>query len=569
MRKLFRHGSSLVLAIGVAVTPRVGGWQGAPAAAPDTLDFTVLSRGQAVGSQTVTVSKTADTWTVSATGNIGPPFDLATSRLQLRYSADWQPLSFSVEGMQGGQLTTLSTSFTGTSARTEGMVRGQPISSINSVSPKAIVLPTGFYPAYEALAAQLVNSAPGAAFKLFIPPLGEIGATLNRIVPHRLTSPTGPIELQEFDLTIANPGTPLDIEIWTDRSGRLARLAIPASWFVMLRSDISSVMTREETVKRPNDEELYIHGLGFEIAATMSKPALAPAPAPVRGQVVRSPAVVLVGGAPRVDRDERTSGVPVFADLAAALSDAGFLVVRYDKRGAGRSGGRTESATVADYAGDALSIVQWLRKRKDVDQDRIAMIGYAEGGPMALLAAAREKKVAALCLIGAPGQTGREITLLQQQAMLARSNEPEAVKQSQTAMQIRVIDAVIKGTGWEGIRPEVRGQAETAWFKSWLLFNPQPVIAKLKQPMLIVTGALDAQFPPDQADKLESFGQARKKLPAGHTQKLIVAGADHSLAPPRTAGDAGRQAAASGSVSPSASTPIVDWLKATLPARKH
>ena len=32
--------------------------------------------------------------------------------------------------------------------------------------------------------------------------------------------------------------------------------------------------------------------------------------------------------------------------IARALVDAGFLVVRYDKRGIGQSGGRAESATI-------------------------------------------------------------------------------------------------------------------------------------------------------------------------------------------------------------------------------
>ena len=295
----------------------------------------------------------------------------------------------------------------------------------------------------------------------------------------------------------------------------------------------------------------------------MSKPAGAAAPQPVRGKAGRAPAVVLVGGSARVDRDERTAGVPVFADIAAALSDAGFLVVRYDKRGAGRSGGRTESATVADFGDDALSIVQWLRKRQDVDPNRIALLGYADGAAMALLAGAREKKVAALCLVGAPGQSGREITLLQQRALLAKSDEPEASKQAKIALQTRVIDAVLKGTGWEGIAPEVRMQAETAWFRSWLQFNPQVPVAKLKQPMLIVTGALDNQFPPDQADRLEAFGQARKKLPVGLTRKVIVAGVDHTLAPPGPGGDNPPPA----SVSSAALSSIVDWLKQTLPAR--
>ena len=40
------------------------------------------------------------------------------------------------------------------------------------------------------------------------------------------------------------------------------------------------------------------------------------------------------------------NGVPVLGQLAATLVDAGFLVVRYDRRGVGQSGGRAETATI-------------------------------------------------------------------------------------------------------------------------------------------------------------------------------------------------------------------------------
>src|SRR5262245_60777415 len=101
MRRVSGHGSSLILAVAVALAPRAAGWQGPPPPdPPSTLEFTVLSRGQAVGSQTITVTKSSTDFTITALGNIGAPFDLSTSRFQLKYSADWQPLSFSVEGLQ-------------------------------------------------------------------------------------------------------------------------------------------------------------------------------------------------------------------------------------------------------------------------------------------------------------------------------------------------------------------------------------------------------------------------------------------------------------------------------------
>jgi pimeloyl-ACP methyl ester carboxylesterase len=269
-----------------------------------------------------------------------------------------------------------------------------------------------------------------------------------------------------------------------------------------------------------------------------------------------------------MDRDERLGGVPVFANLAAALTDAGFVVARYDKRGVGRSSGRTESATLQDYADDALGVVQWLRKRRDVDANRVAVLGYAEGGAMALIAGSREKRIAALCLVAAPGQSGREFTLQQQQRALARSSESETSKLSKVALQVRIMDAVTRTGNWEGIAPELRQQADTQWFKSWLLFDPAKVVPKLKQPLLIVAGSLDAQFPPEQADRLEALGRARKKLPAAATQKAVVPGVNHQLVP-ATSGEEEEYPSLSGAaLSPGVASVIVDWLKATLPAGK-
>ena len=87
------------------------------------------------------------------------------------------------------------------------------------------------------------------------------------------------------------------------------------------------------------------------------------------------------------------AGIPLFAQLAGQLADPGFVVVRYDKRGVGQSGGRTETVDAADYADDAIAAVKWLAKRKDVDNERIVVAGHSEGAAVAMLAA-REKKIA-------------------------------------------------------------------------------------------------------------------------------------------------------------------------------
>ena len=83
------------------------------------------------------------------------------------------------------------------------------------------------------------------------------------------------------------------------------------------------------------------------------------------------------------------------------------MVVRYDKRGIGQSGGRAESASLADYAEDVRAAVKMLADRKDVDPKRIAVVGHSEGGLVALIAAAKEKRIAAVGLIATPGDHRR------------------------------------------------------------------------------------------------------------------------------------------------------------------
>ncbi len=59
-------------------------------------------------------------------------------------------------------------------------------------------------------------------------------------------------------------------------------------------------------------------------------------------------AIILSPGSAAPDRDETVAGVPLFAQLAGALADAGCVVSATTAR-VGQSGGRDESATLFDY----------------------------------------------------------------------------------------------------------------------------------------------------------------------------------------------------------------------------
>jgi len=313
------------------------------------------------------------------------------------------------------------------------------------------------------------------------------------------------------------------------------------------------VFSRSVTIYRPNDEPVKIPGNGFVLAGTLSRPAA------TTEKVL--PAVVLVGGSGPSDRDGLVVGVPILGQIANALADAGFIVARYDKRGIGQSGGRAEAASLADYTEDVRAAVKWLSDRKDVDDKRIAVVGHSEGGAVALMAAAKEKRIAAIVLIAASGVTGAELVLGQQQHALDRSTMSAEEKQAKVDLQKRIHEAVLTGKGWDQLPADVRKQVDNPEFQSILANDPAKVMPDVKQPILIVQGELDSQVDPSNADKLEALARKRKNSPP--VEVLKVPGINHLLIPAKTGEVAEYSTLTDKQVSASVTGGIDSWLKKT------
>jgi uncharacterized protein len=563
IRGLVRHLSVALLGVSMLAALKTAPVESQAAPTGTESRFLVMFQGIRIGAETVAVTRTDAGWVISSTGQIAPPLDLTTTRFEATYGPDWQPQRLAIEGLLRGQLITLSTVFQPTSATSDILQAGQRATITHKVSPRTVVLPNNFFGAYEALAAQLSSASVGTKFPVYVAPQSEVTVTVDATRPRRIVTANGSVDLEQFDLTFSNPSGPLKAEIWIDARHRFARLVLPSASVTVIRDDLSVVTAREERVSRAGDEDVFIPATGFNIGATVTKPSPG-ADTGAKNAAVRVPAVVLVAGSGRQDRDEMIHGIPILGQLAGMLADAGFLVVRYDKRGIGLSGGRTESATLDDYATDVISVVNWLRRRKDVDADRIAVVGHSEGGAVAMLAADREDRIKAVGLVAAPGLTGREVTLEQQQHALARSNEPEADKKAKVALQLRIMEAAATGRGWEGVPPALKRDADTAWFRSWLLFDPAAVMKKIDQPVLIVQGALDTQVPAAHADRLETLSRARKNSAAAQTRKVVVPGVNHLLVPATTGEVDEYPTLPTKTVSPEIGTAIADWLREIL-----
>jgi pimeloyl-ACP methyl ester carboxylesterase len=496
-------------------------------AAENGTQYLVFFRSQPVGREEVLVLRMADGWVVRGTSRLGQPIDITTRVAEVDYDLDWKPKTLIVDGIVRGQDVTLKTTFAAGKANNVVTVQGAPQTKIDNVSADAVVLPNTFLGSYAGLARRLQGKTAGAELRGYIAPQAEITIRVTSVASERIDTPKGVINTTRYALTFNNPppAGDLAVNMWTDAGGGMLRVNIPAQMIEMAREDIASAASRTSAFSLPGDEPVTIPSLGFNLGATITRPQGVTAPAP---------AVVLIAGSGPTDRDETVAGIPVFGQVARDLVAAGFIVVRYDKRGVGQSGGRAESVTIADYAEDARQVLLWLEKQKGVNKERIAVVGHSEGALVAMLLAGRERgKVSAVVLIAGPSTSGNELVLEQQKLLLSKMPIDDAQRAEKAALQQKINQAVIKGTGWADIPDAARAVADTPWFYSFLTFNPEKAMAETRQPMLIVQGELDTQVQPYHADKLAGFARARKgdKMPV---EVVKVPGVNHILVPAKT-----------------------------------
>lgn len=530
--------------------------QAAPAGPAATVaegesEFTLFLGGKRVGAEQVRVARAGTTWIISSTAQFGAPVNVTVNRFELKYTADWQPTDLHIEATQPGRTFALTTSFGVTTATSVITQNGASTSKTDQITARTIVLPNNFYAGYVVLAARLAGAAPGAELPVYVAPAAEVKVKVKGSVEEQIKGPAGPLSTRVYDLTIQNPGGPLDATAATDARGRLLRLEIPSAQLRLIRSDLAGVSTRTQPIRNPTDTDVIIPGPGFNLAGTLTMP-------PGVGRL-RYPSVVLVAGSGQAERDEVVGGVPIFAQLAGSLAQQGYMVLRYDKRGVGQSGGRSERATLQDYADDLITAVKWIEKRQDADPRQIAVAGHSEGGAVGMLAATRENKISRLILIAAPGRPGAELILEQQRHALDMLKTPEPDRQNKIDLQQKIQAAVVAEKGWEGIPPALRAQADTAWFRSFLLFDPAKVMPKVKQRILIIQGDLDTQVPPADADALAALARARKK--AAPVELLHLPGLNHLLVPATTGEVSEYTSLTEKKVAPAVSTAMVEWLK--------
>ncbi len=239
------------------------------------------------------------------------------------------------------------------------------------------------------------------------------------------------------------------------------------------------------------------------------------------------PAVILISGSGPQNRNEELMGHKPFLVISDFLTKNGIAVLRYDDRGVGDSQGDFDSATSADFATDVESAIAYLKTRKEIDTDKIGLIGHSEGGLIAPMVASTSDEVDFIILMAGTGIRGDQL-LLAQQELIARANgisETEIKKSVQNNAQLFEIvlqmedmnllnqklteqmDKIIseeervylpEGVTKESFIQKQIEQLTNPWMYYFLRYDPTEALEKVTCPVLALNGEKDLQVPPKE-----------------------------------------------------------------------
>ena len=241
--------------------------------------FRIFAGGKPLGGESIIVLTSPTEWKVISTGQVNAP-GFVLNHAEIRYDAQWRPLAFSLDARVKESALRVATTVAGGKATSEVIQDDKSTTVSHDVAENSILLPNNVFGAYEAVVARLATLKPGATMRVYVLPQAEIPVTFDSVTTERVQTTARAFESKHYKLTAQNPGGALPIEVWADDRNQLMRVTIAQAQLDVVRDDIAVVSTRQQTTFRANDEDVRVLANGFNLAATVSKPATPAAGAP-------------------------------------------------------------------------------------------------------------------------------------------------------------------------------------------------------------------------------------------------------------------------------------------------
>ena len=202
------------------------------------------------------------------------------------------------------------------------------------------------------------------------------------------------------------------------------------------------------------------------------------------------------------------------------------------------SEGDFQSATSVDNASDAEAAIAYLKSRKEINKEKIGLIGHSEGGIIAPMVAVATSDVKFIVLLAGTGIPGNELLELQQELIGRASGMSESDLKTESEVNKGVFDIIVKSTDTALLRKELTeyirqkikehpdveipegtsdeefiknqvAQVTNPWIIFFLKYDPAPTLEKVKCPVLALNGEKDLQVPPKE--NLSAIEAALKK----------------------------------------------------------
>ena len=292
------------------------------------------------------------------------------------------------------------------------------------------------------------------------------------------------------------------------------------------------------------------------------------------------PAVLLHAGSGPTDRDwnnplmEGTNGSGKL--LAEELTRAGFVVLRFDKLGTGKTT-IPDPLTWDAVLDDARGGLDALRADAHADRDRMFVAGHSEGGIHAIGLARRENdRIAGVVLLASAGRTMNAIIQDQLEGQFRAAGISGDALEDEMRPIRTALDAFFAGKNVDPttaskhlpvqqLVAQIVNPAGAAYARELYGFDPAEGVAQIEVPILVWNGAKDIQVSPEKdAKRLHDAATSHGVDSTLH----ISPDADHVLKHEPTpkdqvgAAQAARYNAADRTLDPDALEAIVGWLQA-------
>jgi uncharacterized protein len=281
----------------------------------------------------------------------------------------------------------------------------------------------------------------------------------------------------------------------------------------LARVDALPELNRPQEPKRPfpyreEEVEFVNEAAGVRLAATLTLP---------EGEGP-FPAVLLLTGSGAQNRDEEYLGHRPFLVLADHLTRHGIAVLRADDRGVGGSTGDFQQSSTGDFADDALAGVAYLKGRREIDPQKVGLIGHSEGGMTAPIAATRSGDVAFIVMMAGPGVGLGEAVIFQISEVmrsqgasdedvalqaawrrslysLFRQNlEPAAIEAEMRRLHAALSESDKQRLNWPEGRLEFEIQRSLGpWWHFALSYDAAETLGRVTCPVLAINGEKDMQ----------------------------------------------------------------------------